>query len=291
MKLGNITVPETLDHGRFSVGKVLGQGGMALVVVAHDDELGVDRAVKILDVSRPNSATQRRRLRFEAWTMGRLHHPNILSIHRVGNEGDLDYVVMDLAQGGSLQDALNSSGPLLAATAIQYMIQTLSALAFAHASGVVHRDIKPQNILLDSEGSVLLADFGIAMTAGDDREGRIGAATGSIAFMPPEQRFDAGGVGPPADLYATGTTLFNLITGENPVDLFLATDRSERWSAVPQPLRPVLRRACAMRPDDRWGSASAMAHALLEVLHADDVTPTAPTARALAALHELAAKG
>lgn len=269
MNIGSTTIPETLREGRYVLGRVLGQGGMAVVTTAHDNELGVDRAVKLLLASGRTRQSLRRRLKAEARAMARLNHPNILSIHDVGVEGELDYVVMDLAVGGSLQDQLTENGPLRPSVAIQYLIQVLSALAAAHAAGIVHRDVKPHNILLDAQGRAMLADFGIALLTGDDRRTRSGVAMGSLAFMPPEQRLDAAKVGPAADIYACGSTLFNLLTGENPVDLFLASERSPRWQGVPEVLQGVIRRACTMEPEDRWAKAGDLAYALLEILRAD----------------------
>jgi len=260
-------LPETLRDGRYRLLEPLGTGGMAVVVRAHDTELDVMRAVKVLlpDMARPSV---RRRLQNEARAMARLGHPHILSIHDVGRDGDLDWIVMDLATGGSLQDLVGSDGPLPLQTAIGLMVQVLSALAAAHAAGIVHRDVKPHNVLLDADGRALLADFGIAMLTEDDRTTRTGVAMGSMSFMPPEQRLDAARVGPEADLYACGTTLYAILTDDNPVDLFMAGPDSERWQGVPDAVRAVVQRACAPHPSDRFGDAGALAHALLDVLDA-----------------------
>lgn len=268
-------IPRTLRDGRYALGPLLGQGGMAVVVMAHDNELGVDRAVKLLSPRGDSRETLRRRLRAEARAMARLNHPNILSVHDVGSEGELDWVVMDLAEGGSLQD-LVQHGPMAPALAVHHMVQVLSALQAAHAEGVVHRDVKPHNVLLDKGGRALLADFGIALLAGDDRRTRSGVAMGSLAFMPPEQRLDASRVGPAADVYAVGSTLYNLLTGSNPVDLFLADADSPRWTGVPPELAEVLRRACAMRPEDRYPDAAAMQTALTALMPRLETLPVPP---------------
>ncbi len=258
-------LPATLRDGRYVLGERLGQGGMAVVVVAHDTALGVDRAVKLLQPHGKRRATLRRRLKAEARAMARLNHPNILAIHDVGVEDGIDYVVMDLALGGSLHDLVRD-GPLDPWVACSLMIQVLSALGAAHAQGIVHRDVKPHNVLMDLNGRAMLADFGIALLAGEERRTRTGVAMGSLAYMPPEQRLDAAGVGPRADLYAVGSTLYALITRRNPVDLFLAGPGSERWNGVPEPLRPILLRAVKMDPGQRWPDAGSFAHALLEAL-------------------------
>ncbi|MEZ4239879.1 MAG: serine/threonine-protein kinase, partial [Myxococcota bacterium] len=175
------SLPATLAGGRYVLGEPLGQGGSAVVVRARDERLGVDRAVKIL-AQVPDSvrATMRRRLQAEARTMARLHHPHVLTVHDVGRDGDLDYVVMDFAPGGSVGDALDRRGWLPVDEAVDDVVQVLSALEAAHAAGVVHRDVKPGNLLLDAAGRVLLADFGVALIAGEDRRTRAGAAIGSF---------------------------------------------------------------------------------------------------------------
>ena len=259
----------TLAAGRSVLMDRLGEGGMAAVYRAQDTQLGVARAVKLV-LPIQGRASIRRRLRAEARAMARIDHPNILAIHDVGVEDDQDYVVMTLAQGGSLGDRL-AEGPLRAAVAAHLMAQVLDALAAAHGVGIIHRDVKPQNILLDDGGRPLLADFGIALLAHDDRRTRTGVAMGSIAYMPPEQRLDAARVGPEADVYSCGATLYALVTGSNPVDLFMAEDDSHRYDDVPDALQPVIRKACAPRPADRYATAGEMAQALLHLLEHGDL--------------------
>lgn len=239
---------------------------MAVVYRATDTELKVERAVKLVR-GQEGRASVRRRLRAEAQAMARIHHPSILAIHDVGTEDGHDFVVMTLAPGGSLSDLLER-GPLPAAVAVHYIVQVLSALSVAHAAGIIHRDVKPHNILLDDQGRPLLADFGIALLAHDERRTRTGVAMGSIAFMPPEQRLDAARVGPEADVYACGATLYNLVTGENPVDLFMAPPSSPRFGPLPGPLVSVVQTACAAHATDRYPTAGAMAGALLDILDA-----------------------
>jgi len=259
-------LPDALGGRRYVLRAPLGRGGMAVVVRATDTALGVDRAIKIVFPQEQGTKGLRRRLRSEAKAMAAIHHPNILGIHDVGTEGDLEYVVMDLAAGGSLQDRLDATGPLPPAEAVALTIDLLGALSVAHSHGIIHRDVKPQNVLLDHSGRPLLADFGIALLAHDLRRTRAGSIMGSLAYMPPEQRLDAASVGPTADIYAMGATLYTLLTGENPVDLFLASDISPRWREVPEPLRPVLMDALSAAPELRWRTAGDMAEVLLRIL-------------------------
>ncbi|MEQ1571599.1 MAG: serine/threonine-protein kinase, partial [Myxococcota bacterium] len=265
----SFTPPASLAGGRYVLGEVIGEGGTAAVVRATDKVLRVERAIKLLMRTNPEiRATLQRRLQAEARAMARLRHPNVLTVHDVGQEGELDYIVMDLAEGGSVADQLERDGFVPVQEAILKVVQVLSALGAAHAAGVVHRDVKPHNLLLDRTGRVLLADFGIALVADDDRRTRAGVALGSIAYMPHEQRVDAAAVGPEADLYAVGATLYHMVTGANPVDLFLCADDPDhpRWSTLPLALRPVIRRACATRPEDRYPSALALSNDLMKLL-------------------------
>ena len=160
--------------------------------------------------------------------MAQLQHPNVLPVLDIGSEGAHNYVVMALAEGGSVSDKLRVG--LSPREAVDVMLPILSALAAAHASGVVHRDVKPQNILLDGNDTPPLADFGIALIdrADADRRTRTGVVMGSLAYTAPEQRLDARAVTAQADVYAAGTTLYALLTRRSPMDLFVAPLHSER---------------------------------------------------------------
>ncbi|MCP4806734.1 MAG: serine/threonine protein kinase [Proteobacteria bacterium] len=252
---------------RYELGDMLGAGGAARVLHARDRRLGVDRAVKLISGSEgPMRAQLRTRLEREARAMAQLDHPNVLRIYDIGHDDGQDYVVMDLADGGSLSDWLRKRGPMAPDVALPFMIQVLAALAAAHAAGIVHRDVKPQNILLDLRGKALLADFGIAMLDDNQRTTKTGIAMGSVAYMAPEQRLDARSVGPAADLYATGATLYHLLTRANPVDLFTADAASSRFDGVPPRLRDVLVRATRLSPTQRYPDARSMALDLLELM-------------------------
>ncbi len=261
-------MPVSLCAGRYQFEGRLGEGGMAAVFLATDTTLQVKRAVKVLTISHGKTSL-RRRLNAEARAMARLKHPNVLGVHDVGTDGDLDFVVMDLAYG-SLQDVIESTGPLALGDAVQFTIQVLSALACAHAEGIIHRDVKPHNVLLDINGRALLADFGIALLVEDDRRTKTGVAMGSLAYMPPEQRLDAARVGPAADIYSAGAMLYNLLTNDNPVDLFLADDDSERFAGLPPAVVVVIRTATQVMMNDRYASAGEMAGELVALLEAMD---------------------
>ncbi|MES2640119.1 MAG: serine/threonine-protein kinase [Myxococcota bacterium] len=254
--------------GRYRLGDVLGTGGTSTVYRATDTTLGVERAVKVLRGEGEGVDAQRARLRAEARAMARVTHPNILRVYDVGTDEGQDFFVMELADGGTLQDRVDAEGPLSPLVVCRYALQVLGALAAAHDAGVIHRDVKPQNVLLDRDGVALLADFGIALLADgrESRHTRVGVAMGSMTYMPPEQRIDARGVGVGADVYATGATLYAVLTGATPVDLFLAPAASARWDDIPAVLRPVLQRATRLAPAGRYPSARDMAAAVVAAM-------------------------
>jgi serine/threonine protein kinase len=261
-------VTDRLLDGRYRlVGEPLGAGGAAVVFRAVDEKLEAPRAIKLLKpVGDPAiAAALVRRLAAEARAMGRIDHPNVLKVYALG-EGAEPYVVMALAEG-SVRDRVDS-GPLPPDAVARVGVQVCAALAAAHGGGVVHRDVKPHNMLIDAHGAIQLADFGIALLA-DDPGGRLtraGAAMGSLAFVAPEQRIDARTVGPSADVYATGASLYALLTGKNPVDLFSAGEDSPRWEPVPPALRPLILQATHGDPRARTASPNALGSALLAVL-------------------------
>src|SRR5688500_9423447 len=135
---------------------------MGTVWLAEDDRLGVRRAIKILDPTMRRSPTIRRRFDAEARAMARLQHPNIVTVHDVGDDGDRSWIVMELVHGGSLVERVQTTGALHPRTACEVLGPVLDALATAHAAGIVHRDVKPHNILLTADGVPKITDFGIA---------------------------------------------------------------------------------------------------------------------------------
>lgn len=262
-------IPESLHEGRYVVGARLGAGGMATVHRCTDLELQVDRAVKLRRrQGGPSEKVALQRLADEAHIMAKLNHPKVLPVYDIGQEGPWHYVVMELAVE-ALSDRMERDGPMGGQDAVRLTIGVLQALEAAHHEGVVHRDIKPQNILLDEEGGPLLADWGIARLS--DREQtltRTHVGMGSMAYMAPEQRQDAHGVTERADLYSVGATLYHLLTAETSVDLFHAKPHSPRWEAVPEVLRAPLQKATALKAQDRYANAAEMVAALTEILPA-----------------------
>jgi DNA-binding response OmpR family regulator len=254
---------------RYQLGPLLGVGATARVHRAHDAVLDAPRAVKILKEG-ANHEIATRLLR-EARAMARVRHPHILRVYDAGDLADgRAWVVTDVAEGGSLAHRIAVEGPLRLPEGLRLGVQMLEGLHAAHLAGIVHRDVKPENVLLDRHGDVLLADFGIAALTGAVGHTDVGTALGTFAYMAPEQRLDASTVGPAADQYAAAATLYQALTASNPIDLFAAGPHSPRWQGVPEALRDVLRRALAYDPEDRFESAEAFANALRALM---DLSP------------------
>jgi serine/threonine protein kinase len=272
------SLPRTLGEGRYAVEAVIGEGGAATVVRALDTKHGVHRAIKLMQ---PGGDSER--LLREYTAMIKLEHPNVLRVYAV--DESVPFIVMALA-ASCVADHRLPVGPLVA---LKWVDQLLAALEVAHAQGIVHRDVKPENLLLDAQGNLLLADFGIArLDLPETRITRTGTTMGSFAFMAPEQRIDAKRAGPASDLYAVGATLFELLTGVTPTELYLvAAIDSERFEAVPEPARGVVWQATRARPIDRYRSAREMAEAVRAVRSAlgdpEGRVPLPAPAHALAA--------
>ena len=253
----------TLLNKRYQLQELIGRGGTAAVYKTRDTALNITRALKLLQVPENVRGQMRTRLLSEARAMARISHPHVLEVYDICVTEEADFVVMELAPFGSLSDKLNTEGPLSPELAIQYTLQILSALEVAHNHNIIHRDIKPQNILLIREDHVALADFGIVLQLDQTtRHTQTGVAMGSLCFMAPEQRIDARSVCHRADLYAVATTLYTLLTNANPVDIFVLEDDSPRWLDIPPALKEIIQRGTQYRPTDRYPSAAAMLEAL-----------------------------
>ncbi len=277
---------QAIGGGRYKLIRVLGQGGMATVYRAHDTRLGVDRAIKILSSQYCASANIRARFQSEARTMARLRHPNILSVHDVELDGHQVYMVMELLRGGTLWDWVLAYGRMPARMAAQVMIPVLEAIEVAHGAGVIHRDLKPQNILLTGEGAPKVTDFGIARVA--DRNSALTKTTavlGTQGYMAPEQRTASRNVDVRSDVYSLGATLWALVTGQTPVDLIALAIDEALLDGVEESLARIIRVAAAYKPDDRYQDTREFCEALRAALL--DLPEIPPGTAALGDLPEL----
>ncbi len=275
---------DTLFDGRYRIERKLGAGGMADVYLAEDQELGRRVAIKILNSRHGNDDQFIERFRREAKNAAALNHPNIVSIYDRGEAENTYYIAMEFLDGRTLKELVVGRGAAPVNVAIEYARQILSALRFAHRHGIVHRDIKPHNVLVDGEGRVKVTDFGIAR-AGTSQMTEAGSIVGTAQYLSPEQA-RGGEVDPRSDLYSLGIVLYELLTGKTPFDGETPVEIAmKHLSATPQPpskLRPdvppeldmVVLRALAKNPDDRYQSADEMEADLERVARGASVAAT-----------------
>jgi len=268
---------KSLSGGRYELIEVLGVGGTASVYRAHDEILKVDRAIKVLTPELAEQGSLQERFLLEARTTASLSHPHVVTVHDYGQDGEHSFMVMEWLEGGSLLDHLEQTGRFSALQAIDLLLPILQGLAAVHAMGVIHRDIKPANILLSTGGVPKLSDFGIAHASHEDRSlTRTGTVLGTWLFMAPEQRTDGRTVDERSDIYAMGATLYMLVTGLAPLDLYATNLQAKLFAGIPAPLSEVIKGAAAYEPEDRYPTAAAMYEALLEArasLGAGDLSP------------------
>lgn len=286
---------DSLVGGRYEIGERLGVGGMSEVYAATDQRLGRQVAVKFLR-SEVDDPTARARIESEARAAAALSHPNIVNVYDAGDHDGRPYVVMELADSRSLGDLIREEGPLPPDRVRQIGGQVLSALAAAHAEGFVHRDVKPANILVRDDGSVKLADFGIAKSFADAAAGltSAGLVMGTPTYLSPEQAAGQSAT-PRSDLYAMGIVLYEALTGrppftgDTPMAVVMAhasapvPDIRSATPGVPPALAAVVERALAKDPGDRFATPDEMARALAggaatEPTRATTIADTAPLA-------------
>ena len=251
---------------------------------ATDRQLGRAVAIKVLADRYADDASVRERFKREALAAARLSGtPNTVTIFDVGESDGHPYIVMELLEGGTLDDRLKASGAQDPADVLRWLSQAAGALDAAHAAGVVHRDVKPGNLLLNSRGEVSVADFGVASAVGLDSMTMTGTVLGTAGYLSPEQAMGERAT-PASDRYALGIVAYELLTGSRP---FAAESATAEASAhvhapipyashhgdVPPELDPVLRRALAKDPDQRYESSADFVAALREGLsHAAGTT-------------------
>src|SRR5438874_6587223 len=277
------TLIDSVFDGRYRIIRKLGAGGMANVYLAEDQELGRRVAIKILNERHANDDQFVERFRREAQNAAALAHPNIVSIYDRGEAEGTYYIAMEYLEGRSLKELILSRGPAPVSVAIDYARQILSALRFAHRNGIVHRDIKPHNVLVDAEGRLKVTDFGIAR-AGASQMTEVGSIIGTAQYLSPEQAKGAP-VDQTSDLYSVGVVLYELLTGvvpfsgDTPVEIamkHLSTapePPSPRRAEIPRELDLVVLRALAKDPADRYPSAEEMDADLARVARGAAVSP------------------
>lgn len=266
---------DTILNGRYRLYTHQGSGGMAVIYRAIDEALGREVAVKILRPSLTADPAFIMRFQNEARSIANLSHPNIVTVHDVGNDGAANYIVMEYVKGKDLKQVIKKQGALPVERALNLAIGICAGLGFAHRAGIVHADVKPQNILLTENDIVKITDFGIAQALSDTQPvQKQSVVWGSPHYFAPEQ---AQGEKPSAasDVYSIGIVMFEMLTGRLPYngvdqqELALAHIRSpipnprEFNPAVPEALAGIVMKAMSKNPNDRYSKADQLGHVLI----------------------------
>ncbi|MFF9103813.1 serine/threonine-protein kinase [Streptomyces rubrogriseus] len=270
--------------GRYRLHERLGRGGMGIVWRATDQLLAREVAVKALPLDETLSATEARRRRErtlrEARAVAQLRHPHVIVVHDVVEDDERAYMVMELVDGGSLADRVLARGPVDAVEAARIGVALLDALDTAHASGILHRDVKPSNVLVADDGRVVLTDFGVAQVAGATTLTESGSFVGSPEYTAPE-RMSGAGTGPESDLWSLGVLLCAVLSGASPFHrdslggvLHAVVTEEIRPPAQAGPLLPVVRGLLERDPRRRLDAASAQR--MLRAFLSTGRTPATP---------------
>ena len=286
-----MTDREPLFPPRYRDPQHLARGGMGDVYRATDTQLGRTVAIKVLADRYADDESVRERFKREALAAARLSgSPNIVTIFDVGESDGHPYIVMELLEGGTLEDRLRARGAQDPADVIRWLEQAAGALDAAHAAGIVHRDVKPGNLLLNGRGEVSVADFGVASAVGLDSMTMTGTVLGTAGYLSPEQAKGERAT-PASDRYALGVVAYELLTGKRPFASDSATAEAaahvhapipypSQHGNVPPELDPVLRRALAKDPAERYPSSADFVAALRGALsHAAGTTGALATVR------------
>lgn len=256
-------------NDRYQIIRTIGEGGMANVYLAHDTILDRDVAVKILRGDLADDEKFVRRFQREAISASSLSHPNIVEMYDVGEDDGQYYIVMEYVEGKTLKSLVKRRGALTLPEVIDIMLQLTSAVACAHDSYIIHRDIKPQNVLIKEDGTVKITDFGIAMALNSNEITQTNSVMGSVHYLPPEQA-NGSGATIKSDIYSLGILMFELLTGklpfkgENAVEIAIKQMREKIPSVceinpdIPQSIENVILKACAKNPKNRYDNVLEM---------------------------------
>ena len=259
---------ELIDN-RYKIISSIGEGGMANVYLAWDTILEREVAVKILRGDLSNDEKFIKRFQREANSASSLRHPNVVEMYDVGEDEGKYFIVMEYVKGKTLKSLIKKRGALNLTEAIDIMLQVTSGIACAHDSYIIHRDIKPQNILILEDGRVKITDFGIAMALKNNELTQTDSIMGSVHYLPPEQA-NGNGSTTKSDIYSTGILFFELLTGrvpfkgDNAVEIALKHMKEPIPSVcklnpeIPQSVENVILKACAKNPKNRYKSVSEM---------------------------------
>ncbi|WP_296104554.1 PASTA domain-containing protein [uncultured Corynebacterium sp.] len=271
----------TLSHGdlvdrRYRVQSLIARGGMAAIYRGIDERLDRPVALKILDDRFAHNDQFRTRFEREARAAARLSHPSLVNVFDQGDDGTSVFLAMELVDGGTLRELLRERGPMPPHAATAVMEPVLTALGLAHSAGLIHRDVKPENILISDDHQVKLADFGLVRATAESSLTTTSVMMGTVAYLSPEQ-VRGGSVDGRSDVYSAGIVLYELLTGTTPFhgDTSLATaymrldhpvpPASETIDGVPAEFDQLISRATALHPNDRFADGSEFRTAVMQV--------------------------
>ena len=285
-------VQQKLLNNRYGVSGLLGSGGMAKVYLAYDEVLGREVALKVLREQYAENDEFVERFRREAQAAASLSHPNIVAIYDRGcSEDGSYYIVMEYVPGGTLKDRIVQDGPLAPHRAAELAAQIAGALGAAHESGVIHRDVKPQNVLLTAAGDVKVTDFGIARAASEASISGTSTILGTVSYMSPEQAMGKV-VGPGSDLYSLGVVLHEMLAGKVPFEAETPMAVSmkhvnqpppslnETSPGLPEGLNAIRAKLLAKDPKNRYASAAEVVEDLRRVGRGEKPLLVGPVPRA-----------
>jgi serine/threonine-protein kinase len=252
---------------RFRPIRMIGTGGAANVWLVKDLERGDQAALKVAHAGTTERPDLIERFEREAELLDVLDHPSVLALRARSPSGkeDRPWMAVEYMARGSLADILLREDPPEPVQVVEWTLQLLDALSYLHSMSIVHRDIKPDNLLIDADGCAVLADLGIARLPGSNRTA-IGSVFGTPAFMSPEQLEDASKVGASTDVYAAGVVLFNAVSRSSGMQLLLLEKRKKALNKLPPALRGVVDRATRHKLPERYPTADDMAADLADVL-------------------------
>lgn len=263
--------------GRYQIIRTIGEGGMANVYLAYDTILEREVAVKILRGDLSSDEKFIKRFQREAKAASSLNHPNIVEMYDVGEDEGNYFIVMEYVNGKTLKSLIKKRGALSLSEVIDIMLQLTSGIACAHESYIIHRDIKPQNVMILEDGRVKITDFGIAVALKSNELTQTNSVMGSVHYLPPEQA-NGSGATVKSDIYSLGILMYELLTGklpfkgDNAVEIAIKQmkDRLPSITAqnpnIPQSVENVVLRACAKNPKNRYATALEMHEDLKTVL-------------------------
>lgn len=267
-------------NDRYEIIRAIGEGGMANVYLAYDTILNRRVAVKILRGDLAEDEKFIRRFQREAIAASSLSHPNIVEIYDVGEDNGKYFIVMEYVEGKTLKQLIKKRGALTLAEVIDIMVQLTSAIAHAHDSYIIHRDIKPQNVIILDDGRVKIMDFGIAAQLNSNDLTQTNSVMGTVYYLPPEQA-NGTTTTTKSDIYSLGILMYELVIGkvpfkgDSPVEVAIKQmkepipDIITSNPDIPQSIENIILRACAKNPKNRYESANEMRNDLETALDKD----------------------